>query len=211
MRTSRWVAACILVALATVLAGATGAEATDDEGYIGCSMTLNGVEGYRLLGGTGLWPTLGYKIDGGILGRWSTTTSTWWTEYDQQTAQYGLPPSVLLLMVCAGKGGTGVSNSIMTNVLGIAQTKAPGAVVVVLGQPEYEDGHLCRILGNNLVQQDTALAKVRSAVAHAVTLGAEAGPVLPELGPTTTKDGCHANTTGKQLLGEALLTWEASR
>jgi hypothetical protein len=200
-----------VVATASLIGGATSAGATDDQGYIGCSMTLNSVAGYRLLGGTGFWPTLGYKIDGGVLGRWSTVPSTWWTEYDQQTAQHGVPPSLLLLMVCAGKNGAGVSNSIMGSVLGVAQTKAPGAVIVVLGQPEYEDGHLCRILGNMMVQQETALAKVRSAVAHAATLGAQVGPVLPELGPTTTKDGCHANTAGNQLLGEALLAWEASR
>jgi hypothetical protein len=49
---------------------------------------------------------------------------------------------------------------------------------------------------------------VRSAIAHALTLGAESGPTMPDLGPTTT-DGCHANAAGKALLGQALLDWEA--
>ena len=114
-------------------------------------------------------------------------------------------------MVCAGKNGTGVSNSIMTTALGIARAKAPDATIVVVGQPEYEDGHLCKILGNTPTQQQNALAKVRVAVAHAVSIGAELGPTLPELGPATTRDGCHANGDGESLLGNALYTWEETR
>ncbi|HEX2403066.1 MAG TPA: hypothetical protein VHM29_00075, partial [Acidimicrobiia bacterium] len=90
----------------------------------------------------------------------------------------------------------------------LAEDKAPGAEIVVTAQPRYEEGHLCTILGNTLAQQQYALAKVDSAVAQAVTLGGVPGPVLPKLGPNTTRDGCHANTAGKALLGEALLVWE---
>ena len=173
-------------------------------------MTVNLINGYRSEGGTRFWSTPGYRIGGGILGRWSDTASAWWTEYDQQVAGFGAP-TTLLLMACAGKNGTGVSNSIMTTALGIAQAKAPDATIVVVGQPEYEDGHLCKILGNTPTQQQNALAKVRAAVAHAVSIGAELGPTLPELGPTTTRDGCHANGDGESLLGDALYAWEETR
>ena len=99
----------------------------------------------------------------------------------------------------------------MATAFAVAQAKAPDATIVVVGQPEYEDGHLCKILGNTLTQHQNALAKVRAAVAHAVSIGAELGPTLPELGPTTTRDGCHANGVGESLLGDALFAWEEAR
>ena len=164
-----------LVAFSLVTLDAPAAKATENDGYIGCSMTVNSINGYRSEGGTRFWSTTGYRIGGGILGRWSDTASAWWTEYDQQVAGFGAP-TTLLFMACAGKNGIGVSNSIMTTALGIARAKAPDATIVVVGQPEYEDGHLCKILGNTPTQQQNALAKVRAAVAHAVSIGAELGP-----------------------------------
>ena len=73
-------------------AAGTGAKATENDGYIGCSMTVNSINGYRTEGGTRFWPTPGYRIGGGILGRWSDTASAWWTEYNQQVAGFGAPP-----------------------------------------------------------------------------------------------------------------------
>jgi hypothetical protein len=205
----KWLA--ILLAFTwNVVIDAPAVRAANEDGYIGCSMTANTIDGYRALGATRFWPTPGYRIGGGILGRWSTDSSTWWAEYDQQISSFG-PAATLVFMVCAGKAGAGVSNSIMSAALAVAEAKAEGAAIVVVGQPEYADGHLCRVLGNTLAQQETALAKVRSAVAHALSLGAESGPTLPDLGPTTTTDGCHANDAGKALLGQALLDWEATQ
>jgi hypothetical protein len=205
--------AILLIGLAfswSVVIDGPAVRAANEDGYIGCSMTANTIDGYLAVGGTRFWPTLGYKIGGGILNRWSSATSTWWVEYDQQTSKFG-SPATLVFMVCAGKAGAGVSNTIMSTALAVAQAKAPGVPIVVLGQPEYVDGHLCRILGNTLAQQETALARVRNAVAHALSLGAQSGPTMPDLDPTTTRDGCHANDAGKALLGQALLDWELAQ
>jgi hypothetical protein len=194
----------------SVVINGPAVRAANEDGYIGCSMTANTIDGYRALGATRFWPTLGYRIGGGVLKRWSAGSSTYWAEYDQQISTFG-PAASLVFMVCAGKAGAGVSNPIMSSALAVAEAKAEGTAIVILGQPEYVDGHLCKILGNTLAEQETALAKVRSAVAHALSLGAQPGPTMPELGPTTTRDGCHANDAGKALLGQALLDWEASQ
>jgi hypothetical protein len=115
-------------------------------------MTANTIDGYRTLGATRFWATPGYRIGGGTLARWSADSSTWWAECNQQISTFG-PASTLVFMVCAGKAGAGVSNTIMSTALAVAEAKAEGAAIVVFGQPEYVDGHLCRILGNTLAQQ----------------------------------------------------------
>ena len=95
----------------------------------------------------------------------------------------------------------------MEAVLQVAEAEAPGAEIVVMGQPGYVEGHLCGLIAPTLAQQEAVFVAQQAVVSHAVALGATHGPVLPLLGPSTTRDGCHANAAGMALLGQAIIDW----
>jgi hypothetical protein len=109
-------------------------------------------------------------------------------------------------MVCS-KNGRAPTNAAMEAVLQVTETEAPGAEIVVLRQPGYVEGHHCGLVASTLAQQEAVFVAQQAVVSHAVALGATPGPVLPLLGPTTTRDGCHANAAGLALLGQTMIDW----
>ena len=175
------------------------------DGWIGCSMTAQTFNGYRSLGGQQFYGGQEYLVGGADLFAWVSSTSRWWIEYRQQEALFG-EPDRLVIMVCS-KGGRAPTNAAMEAVLQVAEAEAPGAEIVVMGQPGYVEGHLCGLIAPTLAQQEAVFVAQQAVVSHAVALGATRGPVLPLLGPTTTRDGCNANAAGMALLGQTMIDW----
>jgi hypothetical protein len=175
------------------------------DGWIGCSMTAQTFDGYRSLGGQQFYGGREYRVGGGDLLRWTSSNSRWWVEYRQQEALFG-EPDRLVVMVCSS-GGAAPTNPQMEAVLQIAEAEAPNAEIVVMRQPGYIAGHHCPLIAPTLAQQEAVFSAQQAVVSHAVALGATPGPVLPLLGPTTTRDGCNANAAGRALLGQTMVNW----
>lgn len=182
------------------------AQATD--GWVGCSMTANTFDGYVVEGGDGFYSSAGYAVGGGIVYKWTSPTSRYWQEYRQQEAAYG-EPERLVVMFCAAKRPP--TQTDISRMLAQASVEAPNATIFVTRQPDYEEGHRCRILANTLAQQTQILSALDGYVEAAVAAGFSRGPTLPTLSRDQTRDGCHANAQGQALLGQAVIAWEGTQ
>ena len=133
------------------------------------------------LGAKQFYGGLDYLVPQTTSSAWISSTSRWWIEYRQQEALFG-EPDRLVIMVCS-KGGRAPTNATMEAVLQVAEAEAPGAEIVVMGQPGYVEGHLCGLMAATLAQQEAVFVAQQAVVSHAVALGATRGPVLPLLRP----------------------------
>jgi hypothetical protein len=180
------------------LTGASG----DRWGAVGCSQTIDAVEGYELVGGRASWPhgaLAGYA--GGHLLTWANPQDSRWDVF--QAALDANGATVVWLEICIeGRTNPAPSQSDLDAgraVVTEIRRRAPGTTVVVSAMNEYR-GIVCGLSGpaGPAVARAIADSLVRAGVASA---GPEVGPLSSG---TTESDGCHANDAGKRLQGQQL-------
>lgn len=176
------------------------ASAPQRVGIVGCSVTLNAVDGYQILGGDVLWPSVtGYA--GGTISAWAldlSTLSGYWSAFDAALAA-NPDTDAVWLQLCTNTSGA--SQDTFENAQIVAdeiRRRAPGVRVFVSAQNSYSDG-VCGIAGAN------GPANMQTIADQLVNAGAaEAGPTLGPLSMSQTVDTCHASADGAQVLGAQL-------
>ena len=170
-------------------------------GFIGCSMAENVAQGYVAEGGTRMWGP--YGTGGAVVQSWTNTNSPAWQRFDQQANMFGRPTAVWVqICIFAQNGAT--MNEVRQLIANARQHAAPGATIIISGQPLYDPGQTCFLAGANGPQLTDSLARQ-----------AAADPSLNVIYPGSfilhsneVSDGCHANTAGQRSLGrQALAFW----
>ena len=170
-------------------------------GYVGCSMSQNSVEGYEAGGGTNMW-TFRLPYGGGTIGRWNDAISgrgDYWGGFDKAL---DLDPntSVIWWNLCTVKGSPQDSFENAVKILDQIENRIPGVEVYVSAQPPYADGHICALAGDGGPELMEQLAQQ---LIDAGLVGR--GPNMGPLTKAETRDGCHANEAGQEVLGQQLL------
>ncbi len=169
-------------------------------GFVGCSMTENAVDGYIALGGDKFWPRFG-RYGGGTVGRWAfgvEAGSRLWAIFRGQLREQP-DTAAIWWQLCTFASGAQDDLDRALAVLDEIKVSAPGLPVYVSPQPTYTDGHVCEIAGDGGPETMAQLA------ADVVATGeVMAGPPQGPLPSDATRDGCHADTAGQEILGEQL-------
>lgn len=187
-------------------------EADDVLGYIGCSMTRDTFQGYQELGAVLAWPVGTYNLSGGVLGAWVVRGSRWRGDRNGAFEGYvqkrnAQPPAAVLFMVCLNNKTTAKLTD-MQLVIGNLIHFSPNVEIYLTSQPRYTAGHLCTNLANSLSHQESQLAAIDTVISQAITNGwAASGPDMPVLAPSQLRDTCHANQTGRAILGQEIIDW----
>ena len=82
------------------------------------------------------------------------------------------------------------------------RASAPDLPVYVSPQPSYTEGHVCEIAGDGGPERMAQLAADLVATGEVL-----AGPPQGPLSSDVTRDGCHADAAGEEILGEQLATF----
>ncbi|GIH28524.1 hypothetical protein Aph01nite_68340 [Acrocarpospora phusangensis] len=169
-------------------------------GFIGCSMAENVAQGYRAVGGQRMWGP--YGTGGLVVQSWTDTNSSAWQRFDQQSARFGRPNTVWI-QICVFNANANY-NEVRQMIANARQHAAPGARIIISGQPLYDQGQTCSLAGANGPALTDSLARQAAADStQNVTY-----PGVFRLRPNEVSDGCHANTAGQQSLGrQALGYW----
>jgi hypothetical protein len=170
-------------------------------GFIGCSMAEDIANGYQTVGGERMWPA--YGTGGLVVQRWTDTNSAAWQMFDQQVAEFGAP-SAVWVQICIFEN-PGASYAEVTQLIANAREHAaPGATIFITGQPLYEPNWECTLAGNTGPQRTDELARqAANDPAQNVIYPGTFGP----LGQSTTRDTCHANGPGQELLGDQAVSF----
>jgi hypothetical protein len=181
--------------------GGSAAYPANSMGYIGCSMAENVADGYRAVGGTRMWG--GYGTGGWVVQNWTDASSTSWQAFDRQASTYGKPTAVWVqICIFANQGAT--YDEVKLLIANTRQHAATGATIYITGQPLYDAGHTCNLAGSGGPELTDSLAQQagNDASENVICPGAF------HLHNGEDQDGCHANTTGQQALGQqALAFW----
>lgn len=196
----------ILAALSTFVmlsrAAPTASYPAHSMGFIGCSMAENVAEGYVADGGQRMWGP--YGTDGLVVQDWTSTNSAAWQKFDGQSAKYG-KPSAVWVMICIFQNPGATYAEVKEMIANARQHGAPGAQIYITGQPIYPDNpSSCFLAGPTGPQLTVDLAKQAAAdTSQNVTY-----PGDFKLMKNQVLDGCHANTAGQKALGEqAIAFW----
>jgi hypothetical protein len=170
-------------------------------GFIGCSMAENVAQGYVAQGGTRMWGP--YGTGGLVVQSWTNTNSSAWQRFDEQASQFGRPTAVWVqICIFAQNGAT--YNEVTQMITNARQHAAPGAAIVVSGQPLYDPGQTCFLAGPNGPQLTDSLAQQagNDPTQNVIYPGSFI------LHSNEVADGCHANTAGQLSLGtQAIGFW----
>src|SRR5437763_21462 len=170
-------------------------------GFIGCSVAENVAQGYVADGGTGMWGP--YGTGGLVVQSWTDPNSASWQKFDQQAAQFGKPDTVWVQICIFANPGASYTE-VKQLIANARQHAAPGAAIIITGQPLYPQGNVCQLAGSGGPELTDNLAKQAAADStQHVTY-----PGQFKLLNSEVADGCHANTTGQASLGrQALAFW----
>ncbi|MFI9383437.1 hypothetical protein [Kutzneria sp. NPDC052558] len=164
-------------------------------------MAENVSTGYVADGGKRMWGP--YGTGGLIVQAWTDPNSAAWQKFDAQTAQFGKPTAVWV-QVCIGTQGA-TYDEVKALIANARLHAAPGALIYITGQPQYEPGHTCPLAGADGPQSTDSLARQAAADRTQKVLYAGAFHLKND---ELIADGCHANTAGQQSLGwQALRFW----
>lgn len=210
-RRSGYVWMPLLLAFFLAGTGQTKAAVNADQiGYVGCSMTVDAVEGYLELGGGSLWPSAEENYSSGGVTYWAENLSginSYWDWF--QEALIDQPnTTVIWWQLCALSKQDGNDQTLLEDARAVRdeiKRLAPDATIYVSAQPSYSNPnsaveHVCSIAGADGPSRMEALA------AKLVSEGGvEQGPVLGPLTPDLLlDDGCHANSEGELFMGQQL-------
>jgi hypothetical protein len=170
-------------------------------GFIGCSMAENVAQGYVAVGGTRMWGP--YGTGGLVVQSWTDTNSTGWQRFDQQASTFGRPTAVWIQICIFAQNGATI-NEVRQMIANARQHAAPGASIIISGQPFYDPGQSCFLAGPNGPQLTDNLA--RQAAADPALNVTYPGSFI--LHANEVSDGCHANAAGQRSLGnQAIGFW----
>jgi len=201
----------MLTALTTALSPAPVPQDPVHIGFIGCSMTRNTFSGWDRISNE-VWPVDSGTGDyGGMsIGRWAddSKNSDAWADFESMMARFPNTDSVII-QVCGNKAGGSAQDHHIEAVAAELLNRHPSLDVYIGWQPEYVDGHDCRILSSIKTTTQESIARIRDVALHGIMLGLgdqDASPLGP-LDASTTSDGCHANTAGEDLIGQQMESW----
>ena len=175
-------------------------------GFVGCSLSINAVNGYRASGGTQLWPGGSTGYAGGSLSAWvSQLTNTaqagsYWSKFGAMLSAYPNPRAIWWEL-CPDANTASVAYNEALATLNQIKLQAPHAKVYVTGVPIYPlDSAHCSI--NTDTGSQATLNLASQLVANGAALQ---GPLISALTSTqVSTDGCHANTAGEGIWGSDL-------
>jgi hypothetical protein len=164
-------------------------------------MTMGAVTGALNLGSSAFWNT---KPDYGGGGVWQWAQSfnnKYWTAF--QNAYNAKPVNVIWWQLCSldtDKNNETYDNALL--VIDELKSRIPGVIIYVSAQPSYDPvDHVCTLAG------ESGPTRMATLAAQLTTSGeALAGPVTGPLKyPDQTKDSCHPNTSGEQMMGQQII------
>ncbi len=171
-------------------------------GYLGCSITVNAIEGYHSLNGKTLWQGEIGEFGGGGISAWSDLTSTsnlYWQGFTELLETHPRTSTIWIELCTSARRAEYDTYDNLLAIRNQILSLIPNATIYVSAQPDYLDGHVCGIAGND------GPMKMQSFVDQLVASGlAEQGPIIGPLTKSQTTDGCHANKEGKDLMGRQL-------
>ncbi|MGZ8143980.1 MAG: fibronectin type III domain-containing protein [Methylosarcina sp.] len=189
---------------ASIYATPSGGSTDATVGYLGCSMTMDAIEGAIALGDPTFWNPVPTYNSGGLYA-WAknlTDSNSFWSGF--QKAYNAQPTKTIWWELCAlSKDATSETYDNALKVLNEIKRRVPGASVYVSAQPSYApSSHECNIAGIGGQSRMASIASQLVANGKALT-----GPVVGPLAypGQTIKDGCHANTLGEELMGQQLI------
>ena len=169
-------------------------------GFIGCSMTINAVDGYKKYGGEKIWQDVVMEdYSGGGITRLVNfdKDSHYWNAF-QEALNKNPDTTAIWWELCTAERMN--KTDTYDNALLVLQEihrRVGELPVYVSAQPMYTDGHVCKIAGED------GPKNMQDFVDKMVTEGvATVGPVIGPLSAELVSDGCHANEKGKLLMGK---------
>ncbi|KAK0734786.1 hypothetical protein B0T26DRAFT_689645 [Lasiosphaeria miniovina] len=165
-------------------------------------MAENVAQGYVAAGGKRMWGP--YGTGGLVVQSWTDTNSNPWKMFDAQAAKNG-KPDMVWVQVCIFQNPGATAAEVAKMIANARQHAAPGAQILITGQPIYPDNPTsCFLAGANGPQLTVNLAKQAAADQSLnVTYPGEFKLMKGEV-----QDGCHANTAGQLSLGkQAIAFW----
>lgn len=173
-------------------------------GYVGCSMTMDAVDGAISLGSADFWNTLPVYSSGGVYQWASNLNSSYWTEF--QAAQDAQPTTTVWWQLCSLNSTADketYDNALI--VVNEIRRRIPDVTVYVSAQPGYNPStHTCNIAGSTGPTRMESLANqiVKNGVAFP---GPTIGPL--DYPSQTVTDGCHGNDAGEEAMGQQLINF----
>jgi hypothetical protein len=202
----RSAASAMLVPLlvAILLPSAQASSTSTTVGYLGCSLTWQAVAGYHADGGTRLWPPLsGYG--GGEIPKWfqdiTSPTPRYWPIF--QRTLLTDPADTFWIEACFQTDQIRPSNVAQAEaVVRHIRDLVPGATIYLSAMNGWDPSDSCGKASSAAVT--TSQEVTDALVAEGLVLR---GPAMPILPASHTVDGCHPDTVGQALLGQALVSF----
>jgi chitodextrinase len=176
---------------------------TDSVGFVGCSNAEQHVFGYRM---ASTLDQIAYYDTGGMeINVWGDTTNKKhdiaWSRYDGARPATGFEAAWVLL--CIREEHRDSAEADLTEVISQIRSRDPDIGIYVSPMNQYEEGHVCSVLGAGSFEFSQDLANWAYA-----NLGVLTGPTT---GPLTASqlryDGCHPNSAGMQFVGGQMVDW----
>lgn len=183
-----------------IMAALPFASAQRTTAFIGCSMAENVATGYVAVGGQTLWAP--YGTGGAVVQSWTDNNSASWQSFDRVAAQNGLPDTVWV-QICIFSSAGATFQEVTQMVANARSHAAPGAKILISGQPLYNNGNTCFLAGPGGPELTDDLAQQAG---NDASLDVEYVGVF-WLGNGEVADGCHANSAGEQSLGQQALQY----
>lgn len=190
-------------AVPTTSSTATGpASGNEEVGYLGCSMSTDAVTGYQQVGGNSLWKAGEGDYSGGSLDLWANRVGAnqMWFKF-QQKLDANPGTNALWWELCTTEASQGNDFDLGLAVLGEIETRLGAGAIYVSAQPDY-NGHVCPTSGANGPQDMQVLAAQLVGTGRVL-----AGPIQGPLTEAQTRDLCHANESGRLILGNQLIAF----
>lgn len=167
-------------------------------GVVGCSMTLNALEGYHRAGGVELWPRAGLSYGRGSVARWIDPELGFWDTFLSALDQHAQTDSVWWQLCTSGSEADDLDHAL--RLLQQIEEATSGASILVSPQPDYTGDHVCQSAGPE------GPARMADLADELVATGRVArGPELSPLSPDQLADSCHANEAGMNQMGSEVL------
>ncbi len=168
-------------------------------GYLGCSMSQNVAQGYATLGGKVLWPVMG-AYGARVVQDWAKDGGPWTAGggFDSGVQQYGQPEAVWIMLCIFGQASVNINEA--KQIIALTKKHAPNAKLFITGQP-LNSGPDCNLAGNGGAQHTDDIAKQAAMEDPTVTYAGSFGPLTQ----AQRSDGCHANASGMELLGNQVI------
>jgi hypothetical protein len=184
--------------------------------YVGGSLTTNAVDGYRQVGGNKFWiPTTNKNYGGyggGTVTAWASGINggegaKYWQQFQSNllvNSNRGQVKYVWFELLSHGEENFNSVHSAAASVINEIKRRIPGVLVYVSGMNGYDPAGFCRGVTAEAPSQMNTLADklVREGLAVA---GPRMGNLTRSQVTNVNDGGCHANSSGKELLGRNLL------